>query len=1110
MEALVFHKSIDSSGINAMSLADTFERLLSVAILRPHYEVSRMDCIGEVDEALIRRRNKHIVQPLRACLHDSISFQATSRPSALAVCAVDGNFTYEELDKLSSHLAKTLVKRCLGSGSIISLCFEKSKYMIIAMLAVFKSGAACTMLEPSLPTERLMNLIRDTPAVLTLLSSSQKSRFQGLTDTLEVNADFFERETGTDTVVLPPSNPSDVAIVLFTSGSTGVPKGILHDHISINTNLHALARWLRLDESTRVAQFAAYSFDLSMIEILLPLIVGGCVCIPSEGSRLDDLSRCFEDMGVTFAMLTPSSIKLLQPHVVRSMKMIMVGGEPVTNEVIRVWKPHVTLINAWGTSECGICSCAIVDPSLPTSIGSHIRIGAWIVNPYDAGRLLPIGAVGELVVEGPQVALGYLAKPEKTLESFPKGLPWVNGTPRGRLYRTGDLMRYMSDGSMEYCGRKDSQIKVRGCRIEPGEIEYQITASSFVHSVMVTVPDQGIYRGKLVAILQLENNMNNDKPSTNKAEVVVLSLGEDGSFKDLVQTITGTLESKLPSQSVPEKWIIVDRLAITKSDKVNRKEMNTWLSVWTPATQTPGITPMVEFSADPTLREIGRILVGVTSLEDGYSDKNVVSTNSSLRDYGINSLSAVALSAALQRSFKVQIPMKVLLDPSLTITDVRKLVEKSVLSRNMGEPSRPACNSYDRLKSCRAVEDFQQMKSKLLEPVEPLRTKPGRGHARRVLLTGATGYVGSYILRSLLACPHVSKVCVLVRASTQEFAFARIIGAAKTGKWWNESLLPKLEVWLGDLSQPNLGLSTQHINRLKSCTNVSESINSIVHNGAIVHWLADYEELRPTNVSSTGELLDIVRSSSSISSFVYISSDPETQFDEALWEEAELINHLSQLNGYRQTKAVSELLVSSMALAFASTNRHFFSIKPGFVVGSQDNGVTNVDDFLWRLSASVLRLNAYDSSATGWLYVASVDVIANTVLEALEKGAAFRSNTVIADGMNIDDFWGILENESGRILHPLPHDEWLVMLRQDILETGSQHPLWPLLSLLEDDSLTLQAANPPSSKEGYKRNETSSAIRKGLAQLSNLGLLSGCAFWPRENTPGQLFQRTRF
>lgn len=241
---------------------------------------------------------------------------------------------------------------------------------------------------------------------------------------------------------------------------------------------------------------------------------------------------------------------------------------------------------------------------------------------------------------------------------------------------------------------------------------------------------------------------------------------------------------------------------------------------------------MAGLNADPTLGEICKILLGVTGLEDDYLDKNVLKTDSRLRAYGVNSLSVIALSAGLRKSFEAQIPMKALLDPSLNITGLRDLVQKTLLNRNGRESSMPRDDSYSGRK---VLEDFQQLKSRLLEPGEPLRTEPTRGCARRVLLTGAIGYVGSHILRSLLACPYMSKVNVLVRAPTQKLALARTIGATKTGKWWNESLLTKLELRLGDLSQPNLRLSAEYLSRLGSYTSMNVAVDSIVHNGAVVH-----------------------------------------------------------------------------------------------------------------------------------------------------------------------------------------------------------------------------------------------------------------------------------
>ncbi|KAI9794928.1 MAG: hypothetical protein M1835_006302 [Candelina submexicana] len=1106
-EGICIHKSTGSSAITPTSLATTIAKILSSASSRPACEVGQLDYLGDNDEALIRRRNEQIAHPKNACLHETISSQARLRPNAPAVCAADGALSHEELDSLSTRLAIDLVKKGVQQGSIIPLCFEKSKYMIVSMLAVLKTGAACTMLEASLPTERLQDMIQQVSARILLVSSSQIPRFRRFIDTIEISPSFFDRPDCLGDIVLPKGHPSDAAIVLFTSGSTGSPKGMLHEHVTINTSLHALARRLKLDESTRISQFAAYSFDLSMIEILLPLIVGGCVCVPSEDGRLDNLAFCMEDMNVNFAMLTPSSVKLLRPHDIPSMRMIMVGGEPITGELIRIWEPHVKLVNAWGTAECGICSCVVVDRSLPTSIGTCMEMGAWIVDPHNTQRLLPIGAVGELIVEGPQVARGYLGEPEKTSASFIKSTPWLKRAPRGRLYRTGDLIRYMPDASMEYCGRKDLQVKIRGCRIELGEVEYHITANDLVGNAMVTVPKQGIHSGRLVAIVQLKHPLGHDELCSETEDPTVLDFGDNDRLGGSVNTIIKCVESKLSSQSVPEKWIVVDRLPISKSDKVDRKKMSIWLGSLQKAVQLTANTDDKTTAKDdpnPTLRKISRIVVDAIAQGADDYDENIVKSDSRLKTLGIDSLSVIAVSAAIQETFGTRIPVKLLLDSSLSLTGLVDLIQKYASLSNAEKYPSPKSDSSSCLESCKALEDFRRTESQLLETMQST--------GRRVFLTGATGYVGSYILRSLLEHPHVDKVHVLVRARTQELAVARIVAAAKSGKWWTESRMSKLEVWLGDLSQPTLGLSAEHLRRLKSFPErKGDEIDAIVHNGAIVHWLADYDDLRPTNVASTVQLLDIARQSASIAKFVFVASDPESHFDTALRDDEDLATHLSQLSGYRQTKAVSEMLVRSVASTTEFASQRFSWIKPGFVVGSQKDGVANVDDFLWRLAASAVRLGAYDShEATGWIYVASVDAIIKRVTDAIcDDQSMAKDGGAIVDGMNAQDFWKLLENVSGRALKPVPHDQWLALLRKDVFRMGKQHPLWPLLHLMEDEHLTITTKGPTPVLHECRTASVSHIVRKGMVYMNELGLLSKEVAWPGEDTSSQVFQRSK-
>ncbi len=1091
-----------------MSFADTFAKILESGSRQPMCDVRELDYLGESDEILIRRRNKHVAHPKSVCLHDTISSQAKKRPNAPAVCSADGDLTHKELDSLSTRLANHLAKKGLGPGAVVPLCFEKSKYMIISMLAVLKTGAACTMLEASLPAERLQNMIQQVSASLLLGSSAQVSRFQSFTEILEIDHSFLDELADSKKVALPETHPSDVAIILFTSGSTGSPKGMLHEHVTINTSLHALAQRLKLDGTTRISQFAAYSFDLSMIEILLPLIVGGCVCIPSEDSRLSNLANCMEEMSVNFAMLTPSSVKLLRPQDIPTMKMIMVGGEPITGELIRIWGLSVKLINAWGTSECGICSCVVVDRSLPTSIGTCMGLGAWIVDPRNTQRLLPVGAVGELIVEGPQVARGYLGDPEKTSASFIKSPPWLKREPQGRLYRTGDLMRYLPDTSMEYCGRKDLQVKVRGCRIELGEVEYHITANDLVRNVMVLVPKKGTYSGKLVAIVQLNDSFADNKPCKENEDPTVRAYGDNDALGISIDNIDEYVATKLSSQSVPEKWIVVDQLPISKSDKVDRKKITTWLEQFHKAvapTPNANTKPAAMYDPDPMLRKISRIVVDAIAQGADASVGNIVHSDSRLKTLGIDSLSVIAISAAILETFETRIPVKVLLDSSLDLIGLVNLVQKyASLGDAEKYPSPPKSESSSCSERCKALEDFQLSRTQLLAPLQ----SPGR----RVFLTGATGYVGSYILRSLLVTPGIDKVHVLVRARTQELAVARIMAAARSGKWWTEALMLKLEVWPGDLSQPNLGLSAEHLRMLKSAPGrESEAIDAIVHNGAVVHWLADYEELRPTNVGSTQQLLNIARHSTCISKFVFIASDPEFHFDVALRDDKDLADYLSQISGYRQTKGVSEMLVRSMASATESASRCYSWIKPGFVIGGQEDGVVNVDDFLWRLAASVVRLGVYDShEATGWIYVASVDAITERVLNTVcGDDDRVEDDGAIVAGMNAQDFWELLESVSGRPLKPMPHDQWLALLRQDVFKLGKQHPLWPLLHLIEDENLTLRTKGPCPIVHERSTESVSHIVRKGMQYLDDLGLLSKGVAWPGEDTSCQVFKRSK-
>jgi non-ribosomal peptide synthetase component F len=236
---------------------------------------------------------------------------------------------------------------------------------------------------------------------------------------------------------------------------------------------------LSLKSTSRVLRFAAYTFDISIGEIFTTLTYGGCVCVPSEAERMDDLAGVIESLNINWAVLTPTVLSLLPAERLRSLETLVISGEAGTNILVDIWGGKVELLNAYGPAECTIWSAVgrLTPGMSATSIGRGTGSVLWIVDPNNHDQLCPVGAIGELLIEGPIVSKGYLKDEEKTSSTFIVGPPWlqhIQGGDRRRLYKSGDLARYHDDGTIEYLGRKDSQTKINGQRVELGEIEYSI------------------------------------------------------------------------------------------------------------------------------------------------------------------------------------------------------------------------------------------------------------------------------------------------------------------------------------------------------------------------------------------------------------------------------------------------------------------------------------------------------------------------------------------------------------------------------------------------------------------------------------------------------------
>nr|POF23650.1 nonribosomal peptide synthetase vlms [Quercus suber] len=424
---------------------------------------------------------------MEACIHDLVRETVTIRPTAPAVCAWDGDLTYSELHDSASRLAHHLVKLGVRPETMVGLCMDKSRWAVDAMLAVLQAGGAVVPLGVQHPRSRVETILRDTGAPIILVDAQQAARLSDLAAhlvTVEValaSDALRERFVSASDLPCTTVKPGHPAWVVYTSGSTGVPKGVVLEHAALCTSMRAHGSQFGHDLHTRQLQFAAHTFDATIQEVFTTFRQGGCVCIPSEEGRLNDLERYVNDLRVTSAPLTSTVAALIEPTAVPSLRKIVLVGEAVSAAVVEQWLPHGHLLHAYGPTECCIhstCSRPIQGAGDAGVIGYALAGRLWVTRPDSPDRLCPIGVPGELLIESPLLARGYLNDEAKTAASFIVDPAFVGGlglAPGRRMYRTGDLVRQNHDGSFTFLGRRDTQIKIRGQRVEIGEIETWIS-----------------------------------------------------------------------------------------------------------------------------------------------------------------------------------------------------------------------------------------------------------------------------------------------------------------------------------------------------------------------------------------------------------------------------------------------------------------------------------------------------------------------------------------------------------------------------------------------------------------------------------------------------------
>lgn len=452
------------SEAQAENIANTFEHIVNTIISQPQLNqtIGNLDFVSEDSRQKIMSWNARLPGKVNRCVHEMISHQTMSKPTTTtAICAWNGNFTYKMLDELAGVLALHLVELGVGPEVFVPLCFEKSAWNIVSMLAVLKAGGAFVPLDHSHPQGRLKHFIDDVQAELVLCSQQNLKKVVGAAkNAFVVDFDSINKlNYSIESSILPQVLPENAAYIIFTSGTTGRPKGTIVEHAAFCTSAIEHSRAMCMRSSSRVFQFASHTFDASVMEILTTLLVGGCICIPSEEDRMNNIPAAIQKMGVTWTLLTPSVASTLSPKSVPNLKVLVTGGEAMSSGHLAKWKGRCCLVNAYGPSETSVIASASIKVDEDgnelntdsSNIGRAVGGRSWVVDSRDYNKLVPVGGVGELVIEGTIVARGYLNNEQKTAEAFIINPPWLSAVePRERIYRTGDLVRYNSDGTLSF------------------------------------------------------------------------------------------------------------------------------------------------------------------------------------------------------------------------------------------------------------------------------------------------------------------------------------------------------------------------------------------------------------------------------------------------------------------------------------------------------------------------------------------------------------------------------------------------------------------------------------------------------------------------------------
>ncbi|GAA1982229.1 hypothetical protein GCM10009838_49620 [Catenulispora subtropica] len=965
----------------AQAIADRLGALLTVLAAEPGTPVSEVDVLRPDERAELPRLENGPVRELSAhTWPEMFAAQVRRTPHQPAVEYGDEMLSYQELADRANRLARLLVEQGVGPDRIVAVALPKSVDLIVGIVATLVAGSAYLPLDVAYPPERLAYMLQDADPVLVLTDRQQADRLPvGSGPRLLIDEALTSRYSPKpvgDQDRTSPLTPEHLAYVIYTSGSTGRPKGVAMRGGALANLVAWHAQAVPPGPGSRVAQFTAISFDVSVQEILGTLAIGACLVVPPEEVRREParLAQWLRDRRVS-ELFAPDLVidAIYEAAAEAGLDLAELADVAQAGEALMLserlarfhGQPGHRLHNHYGPTEAHVVTAYSV-PADPGDWPPAAPIGrpVWNTGAYvldDRLRQVPAGVVGELYISGAGLARGYLRRPGLTAHRF-VACPF--GAPGERMYRTGDLVIRRADGELVFRGRVDDQVKIRGLRVELGEVRAAVdTAAGVAQSAVIVRED----------------------PAGGK-QIVAYVVAEPGAEPDQ-DSVRRHVAGVLPQHMVPTAVVALEALPRTVNGKLDRAAL-------------PEPQPRVG-GVDRELSDLERVLSEIFSQTLGLEH---VGPDDGFFDLGGHSLLAARLVWRIGERLGTRPALSAVFEHD-SVAALAAHLAAGGETAGTAEPS-----------------GADLLADAVLDPgIVPSGGLVGRTERpSAVLLTGATGFVGAFILRETLEQTDAVVHC-LVRAGDAEAGFARIRSAMRQYGCWDDRWTNRVVAVPGDLAARRFGLTELEFDDLGA------RIDVIFHNGARVNHAEPYALLKPANVVGTAEVLRLA-ARSRVKPVHYVSTvgvlaardgDPDV-LPEGWVSDPDLLGH----SAYAQSKWVAESLIRQASERGIPTATYRLSR----VVGDSRSGAVSTHDALWHYVRACVAIGArpeWETSDADLDNMAPVDVVARAFVHlAVQCGATGRVvNLTGPQSARWDDVLDYVES-AGYRLEPMPAGRW--------------------------------------------------------------------------------------